>query len=219
MKVVARMSGNLAPVQNFHCWAVQRSIVQWPLSQFEPRVDLSHVDVVAGSNACCQSVPPNDPPPPPSSSSSSDRAVGADGISRHLFQNRSSARKLRPIVMTTGLPSGVKNKWNLSTQELHGGQTWMLCGDKYVADFSVTTNGLGTPKNGMDALLPSALDISHYPSADCEEALAALGKYVPFQFSVAVRMHTACSRFNADLSGTWRGPATASSSATAPASS
>ena len=95
----------------------------------------------------------------------------------------------------------------------------MLCGDKYVADFSVTTNGLGTPKNGMDALLPSALDISHYPSADCEEALAALGKYVPFQFSVAVRMHTACSRFNADLSGTWRGPATASSSATAPASS
>ena len=175
---------------------------------------------VAGSNACCQSVPPNDPPPPPSSSSSSsDRAVGADGRSRHLFQNRSSARKLRPIVMTTSLPSGVKNKWNLSTQELHGGQTWMLCGDKYVADFSVTTNGLGTPKNGMDALLPSALDISHYPSADCEEALAALGKYVPFQFSVAVRMHTACSHFNADLSGTWRGPATASSSATAPASS
>jgi hypothetical protein len=121
--------------------------------------------------------------------------------------------------MTTSLPSGVKNKWDLSTQELHGGQTWMLCGDKYVADFSVTTNGLGTPKSGMDALLASAVDISHYPSADCEEALAALGKYVPFQFSVAVRMHTACSRFNADLSDTWRGPATASSSATAPASS
>jgi hypothetical protein len=90
-------------------------------------------------------------------------------------------------IMAASLPSGVKNKWDLSTQELHGGQTWMLCGDKYVADFSVTTNGLGTPKSGMDALLASAADISHYPSADCEEALVALGKYVAS--SAAERLH------------------------------
>ncbi len=65
----------------------------------------------------------------------------------------------------------------------------MLCGDKYVADFSVTTNGLGTPKSGMDALLASAADISHYPSADCEEALVALGKYVATHVSAADRKH------------------------------
>lgn len=91
-------------------------------------------------------------------------------------------------IMTTSLPSGVKNKWDLTTQELHGGQTWMLCGDKYVADFSVTTNGLGTPKSGMDALVASAVDISHYPAADCEEALSALGKCV-LRFSAALRHH------------------------------
>ena len=111
--------------------------------------------------------------------------------------------------MATSLPSGVKNKWDLTTQELHGGQTWMLCGDKYVADFSVTTNGLGTPKSGMDALIASAVDISHYPAADCEEALAALGKCVRFAFlppCACISMNCFC---DAVRSGTWLGPATA----------
>ncbi len=95
--------------------------------------------------------------------------------------------------MAASLPSGVKNKWDLSTQELHGGQTWMLCGDKYVADFSVTTNGLGTPKSGMDALLASAADISHYPSADCEEALVALGRCVAFYLYYTLPSACSCN--------------------------
>jgi hypothetical protein len=100
---------------------------------------------------------------------------------------------LHLIIMAASLPSGVKNKWDLSTQELHGGQTWMLCGDKYVADFSVTTNGLGTPKSGMDALLASAADISHYPSADCEEALVALGRCVAFYLYYTLPSACSCN--------------------------
>jgi hypothetical protein len=41
--------------------------------------------------------------------------------------------------------------WDTKVQQFHGGQDWKLCGDGFVEDFSVTTNGLGTPKAALEA--------------------------------------------------------------------
>ena len=41
-----------------------------------------------------------------------------------------------------------ETKWNQNTQEYHAGQEWNTI-DNFVEDFSVTTNGLGTPATAL----------------------------------------------------------------------
>ncbi|CAN8068788.1 unnamed protein product [Agarophyton chilense] len=67
--------------------------------------------------------------------------------------------------------------WDTETQEVHGGQTWRQC-PNYTADFSVTTNALGTPASATVAAVRSVVeDIHHYPAADTREALEALSTF------------------------------------------
>ena len=40
--------------------------------------------------------------------------------------------------------------WDAKTQQYHGGQEWKFI-NNFVEDFSVTTNGLGTPKHALKA--------------------------------------------------------------------
>lgn len=40
--------------------------------------------------------------------------------------------------------------WDTNTQQYHGGQEWKYL-NNFVEDFSVTTNGLGTPKLALKA--------------------------------------------------------------------
>jgi len=40
--------------------------------------------------------------------------------------------------------------WDAKTQQYHGGQEWKFL-NNFVEDFSVTTNGLGTPKYALQA--------------------------------------------------------------------
>jgi hypothetical protein len=47
------------------------------------------------------------------------------------------------------------NGWDLTVQQFHGGQDWQYLAS-FVEDFSVTTNGLGTPQSGLDAVRNAA---------------------------------------------------------------
>jgi histidinol-phosphate/aromatic aminotransferase/cobyric acid decarboxylase-like protein len=68
--------------------------------------------------------------------------------------------------------------WDPETQEVHGGQTWQLCGDSFVEDFSVTTNALGAPASALRAAQEALQLVHHYPTADCGEALGALSEFL-----------------------------------------
>lgn len=70
--------------------------------------------------------------------------------------------------------------WDPETQEEHGGQTWQSLGDRFVCDFSVTTNALGPPTSAIQAVKNNLYTISHYPPADTLDALQALSKFVHF---------------------------------------
>lgn len=76
--------------------------------------------------------------------------------------------------------SSARNIWDPATQEEHGGQTWQQLGSRFVCDFSVTTNALGTPPSGLKAATNALADVSHYPPADCADALKALGSFCHF---------------------------------------
>ena len=72
-----------------------------------------------------------------------------------------------PLTANTQTQAGKELKGPLQTQvsdnEIttpHGGQDWRQCAN-YVDDFSVTTNGLGTPQSGLD---PSPDVTYHQPS-------------------------------------------------------
>eukprot|EP00166_Cyanidium_caldarium_P000096 ctg_1014.g327 len=68
--------------------------------------------------------------------------------------------------------------WDTDTQEVHGGQTWQLCGDAFVEDFSVTTNALGAPAAALTAARDALDRVHHYPPADCAKALAHLSEFM-----------------------------------------
>ncbi|KAF6004599.1 hypothetical protein F1559_004619 [Cyanidiococcus yangmingshanensis] len=68
--------------------------------------------------------------------------------------------------------------WDPETQEVHGGQTWQLCGDAFVEDFSVTTNALGAPAAALQAAQEALGLVHHYPPADCARALVALSAFL-----------------------------------------
>eukprot|EP00742_Colponemidia_sp_Colp-10_P002374 GILJ01002531.1.p1 GENE.GILJ01002531.1~~GILJ01002531.1.p1 ORF type:complete len:399 (+),score=61.28 GILJ01002531.1:71-1267(+) len=67
--------------------------------------------------------------------------------------------------------------WDLETQTPHGGQDWRLL-DTYIEDFSVTTNGLGTPKSAMWEAARALQDVLHYPAANFEPAWGALAGFL-----------------------------------------
>ncbi|RKO97837.1 PLP-dependent transferase [Caulochytrium protostelioides] len=67
--------------------------------------------------------------------------------------------------------------WDESTQQYHGGQEWAHL-PTFHEDFSVTTNGLGTPKGPLLAAR-AALDICHhYPPADQEPSKTKLATFL-----------------------------------------
>lgn len=70
--------------------------------------------------------------------------------------------------------------WDPLTQEEHGGQTWQSLGDKFVCDFSVTTNAFGAPSSAVAAASAALDSIAHYPAADCRRALDALASFCRF---------------------------------------
>eukprot|EP00611_Tribonema_gayanum_P006573 TRINITY_DN15846_c0_g1_i1.p1 TRINITY_DN15846_c0_g1~~TRINITY_DN15846_c0_g1_i1.p1 ORF type:complete len:405 (-),score=121.84 TRINITY_DN15846_c0_g1_i1:77-1180(-) len=67
--------------------------------------------------------------------------------------------------------------WDSTTQTFHGGQDWKFC-DNFVEDFSVTTNGLGTPEKAMAAAVAACSKINHYPPSDFEPALTDLAEFL-----------------------------------------
>jgi histidinol-phosphate/aromatic aminotransferase/cobyric acid decarboxylase-like protein len=67
--------------------------------------------------------------------------------------------------------------WDSTTQTFHGGQDWKFC-DNFVEDFSVTTNGLGTPAGAMAAAVAACAKINHYPPSDFEPALTHLSDFL-----------------------------------------
>lgn len=67
--------------------------------------------------------------------------------------------------------------WNESLQQYHGGQDWQFL-KNFHEDFSVTTNGLGTPKSALEAARQSLATIDHYPPANQEPALTALARFL-----------------------------------------
>eukprot|EP01120_Amphizonella_sp_Union-15-10_P013559 TRINITY_DN62_c0_g1_i1.p1 TRINITY_DN62_c0_g1~~TRINITY_DN62_c0_g1_i1.p1 ORF type:complete len:365 (+),score=58.08 TRINITY_DN62_c0_g1_i1:85-1179(+) len=67
--------------------------------------------------------------------------------------------------------------WDENTQTFHGGQEWRAL-QNFHCDFSVTTNGLGTPKKALEAAVRALKDIEHYPAADFEPAKSLLAKWL-----------------------------------------
>ena len=81
--------------------------------------------------------------------------------------------------MQSNMTTLKKSAWDLSTQEVHGGQTWRDC-PNFICDFSVTTNAIGTPTSGLTAAREALSDIHHYPAADTSEAIDALKKFMGY---------------------------------------
>ncbi|RHY02800.1 hypothetical protein DYB37_008145 [Aphanomyces astaci] len=77
-------------------------------------------------------------------------------------------------------PSAAANKstvWDEHTQTFHGGQDWKFL-NNFVEDFSVTTNGLGTPASALQAATDAVHTIHHYPPADFQPALSHLSSFL-----------------------------------------
>jgi len=68
-------------------------------------------------------------------------------------------------------------KWKPKVQTYHGGQDWKEC-ENYVADFSVTTNCLGCPQSGIDAVKKSVELIEHYPPSNFEPTKTNLANFI-----------------------------------------
>lgn len=67
--------------------------------------------------------------------------------------------------------------WDSETQTFHGGQDWKFLSN-FVEDFSVTTNGLGTPERALEASKAAVDTIHHYPPADFQPALSHLAEFL-----------------------------------------
>eukprot|EP00288_Rhodomonas_lens_P012910 CAMPEP_0177706930 /NCGR_PEP_ID=MMETSP0484_2-20121128/9483_1 /TAXON_ID=354590 /ORGANISM="Rhodomonas lens, Strain RHODO" /LENGTH=377 /DNA_ID=CAMNT_0019218415 /DNA_START=43 /DNA_END=1176 /DNA_ORIENTATION=+ len=70
----------------------------------------------------------------------------------------------------------------------HGGQDWRQC-TNFIEDFSVTTNGLGTPQPALEAARAAVDSISHYPPANFEPHL---GHTATFLWGEEGPMHKDC---------------------------
>jgi histidinol-phosphate/aromatic aminotransferase/cobyric acid decarboxylase-like protein len=63
------------------------------------------------------------------------------------------------------------------TQQYHGGQEWNQL-DNFLEDFSVTTNGLGTPEDALNAAKDALNHIDHYPPSSQEPAYSSLENFL-----------------------------------------
>eukprot|EP00158_Paraphelidium_tribonemae_P008977 Partr_v1_DN28739_c1_g1_i5_m61661 putative Aminotransferase class I and II len=71
----------------------------------------------------------------------------------------------------------MKQVWDTTLQQFHGGQDWKFL-KNFIEDFSVTTNGLGTPKAALEAASQALTQINHYPPANQEPALSSLASWL-----------------------------------------
>ncbi|CAM9237264.1 unnamed protein product [Phaeothamnion confervicola] len=78
---------------------------------------------------------------------------------------------------SAGMTTDNQGTWDSTTQTFHGGQDWKFL-HNFVEDFSVTTNGLGTPKPALEAARRAVEDISHYPPSDFEPAISHLAAFL-----------------------------------------
>ncbi|KAJ1991531.1 hypothetical protein H4R33_001325 [Dimargaris cristalligena] len=67
--------------------------------------------------------------------------------------------------------------WDEKTQQFHGGQDWATLSN-FVEDFSVTTNGLGTPRTALEAGRKAVDLCDHYPPANQEPAKSSLAAFL-----------------------------------------
>ncbi|GLD95542.1 hypothetical protein PINS_up022802 [Pythium insidiosum] len=67
--------------------------------------------------------------------------------------------------------------WDEATQTFHGGQDWKFLSN-FTEDFSVTTNGLGTPVKALEAAQAAIHTIHHYPPADFQPAISHLAEFL-----------------------------------------
>ncbi|KAJ1930007.1 hypothetical protein IWQ60_000671 [Tieghemiomyces parasiticus] len=67
--------------------------------------------------------------------------------------------------------------WDEKSQQFHGGQDWAGLAN-FVEDFSVTTNGLGTPKDALAAARQAVDLCDHYPPANQEPAKSSLAEFL-----------------------------------------
>ncbi|KNC96731.1 uncharacterized protein SPPG_07940 [Spizellomyces punctatus DAOM BR117] len=73
--------------------------------------------------------------------------------------------------------TSTKTLWDTKTQQYHGGQEWQFL-DNFIEDFSVTTNGLGTPRKALQAARDALEVCHHYPPADQEPAKTYLANFL-----------------------------------------
>ncbi|TMW69630.1 hypothetical protein Poli38472_001786 [Pythium oligandrum] len=67
--------------------------------------------------------------------------------------------------------------WDEATQTFHGGQDWKFL-NNFTEDFSVTTNGLGTPVKALEAATAAMHTVHHYPPADFQPAISHLAEFL-----------------------------------------
>jgi histidinol-phosphate/aromatic aminotransferase/cobyric acid decarboxylase-like protein len=75
------------------------------------------------------------------------------------------------------LSKDATNVWDENTQTFHGGQDWKFLSN-FKEDFSVTTNGLGTPIGALKAAADAIHTIHHYPPADFQPAISHLAEFL-----------------------------------------
>ncbi|CAM9751600.1 unnamed protein product [Ectocarpus sp. 6 AP-2014] len=78
---------------------------------------------------------------------------------------------------SAGMTQENQGTWDSSTQTFHGGQDWAHLSN-FVEDFSVTTNGLGTPEAALQAAYKAVSGIKHYPPSDFEPAASDLARFL-----------------------------------------
>lgn len=83
----------------------------------------------------------------------------------------------KPPPPSAGMTQENQGAWDSTTQTFHGGQDWAHL-PNFVEDFSVTTNGLGTPEGAMQAAYKAVSQIKHYPPADGEPAASDLARFL-----------------------------------------
>lgn len=98
-------------------------------------------------------------------------AAFASFPSKLLFHQAIMASTAPPAAATTNAV------WDEETQTFHGGQDWKFLAN-FAEDFSVTTNGLGTPAGALEAAASSIHTIHHYPPADFQPAISHLAEFL-----------------------------------------
>eukprot|EP00904_Undaria_pinnatifida_P008472 jgi/Undpi1/4755/HiC_scaffold_18.g08108.m1 len=93
------------------------------------------------------------------------------------IQDGGNGEQLPKSSASLGMTQENQGTWDSSTQTFHGGQDWAHLSN-FVEDFSVTTNGLGTPEAAVQAAYKAVSGIKHYPPSDFEPAASDLARFL-----------------------------------------